>query len=179
MTHSRQFRFLSLAIPAFLLPACSNVEFTHVKPGHSARAALAARNSPPLPAGTEGAPLPVPADANAAELAPVPLPPPPVGIVPEPGLPDLASSGDKVADLYTRGCVAMKAGRTDEAITALQEAVKLDPNFVDAWTKLVLLYQSSGQQDKATEAYKKTKQLGQPQGAGPASAAGGGLGLLP
>jgi Tfp pilus assembly protein PilF len=46
----------------------------------------------------------------------------------------------------------------------MEEAVQLDPNFSDAWSKLVILYQRAGKDDKATEAYKKAKKLGQPNG---------------
>lgn len=181
MTSTRCFRFLSFAIPVLLLGACTNLEFTRVKPGQSVSAAIAARDNPPPSESIVTTPggIPDPADGLVAELEPTPLPPPPVGIVPEPALPDPANTADRVADLYTRGCFAMREGKNDEATTALEEAVKLDPDFADAWTKLVLLYQNSGKPEKAVEAYKKAKQLGGSNGAGPGPKISGGLGLQP
>ena len=70
----------------------------------------------------------------------------------------------------------MQAGQTKEAISAMEEAVKLDPSFSDAWTKLAILYQKNGDTDKATEAYKMAKKLGQPNGPDTTTVNGG---LLP
>ena len=58
----------------------------------------------------------------------------------------------------------MHAGKNAEAIPAFEEAVKLDPGFSDAWSKLVILYTKEGQTAKATVAYKKAKSLGQQNG---------------
>ena len=58
----------------------------------------------------------------------------------------------------------MQAGQNAEAIAALEQAVALDPNFADAWSKLVVLYERTGNERKAMDAYKKAKKLGQPQG---------------
>jgi Tfp pilus assembly protein PilF len=85
-------------------------------------------------------------------------------IVPDPALPDPSNTADKVAELYTKGSFSMQTGQIGEAIVALEEAVHLDPNFSDAWSKLVILYQRAGKEDKAVEAYKKAKKLGQPNG---------------
>jgi Tfp pilus assembly protein PilF len=140
MNIERTFRSLSALAVAVTFGACA-AEVTRVKPGQSARQALAARN----------APLPL-----------VPM------------LPD----DPALADAYTRGSFAMQAGQNVDAISALEEAVKLDPNFTDAWTKLVKLYEKTGNPAKAAEAYKKLKQLGQPNGAPGATPTGGGLGLI-
>ncbi len=139
---------------------CGNVEFTHVKPGESARMAVMTRNAPVAKA----LPQPgVPAHsgvsaANAAAIQPLP------DLPPDPALPDPSNTADKVAELFTKGSFAMQAGQIGEAIIALEEAVALDPNFSDAWSKLVILYQRAGKDDKATAAYKKAKKLGQPNG---------------
>jgi Flp pilus assembly protein TadD len=85
-------------------------------------------------------------------------------IVPDPALPDPSNTADRVAELYTKGSFAMQAGQVGEAIVSLEEAVALDPNFSDAWSKLVILYQRAGKEDKAVAAYKKAKKLGQPNG---------------
>jgi tetratricopeptide (TPR) repeat protein len=144
---------------ALLLTACSSVEFTHVAPGQSARKTLAERNAPAAPAQTGALPSPA---TLAASPAGQPLPDLPGG--PVPPLPESNDTANKVADAFTRGSFAMQAGQNAEAITAFEEAVKLDPNFSDAWTKLALLYQKTGSPEKATAAYKKAKKLGQPNG---------------
>jgi hypothetical protein len=169
--------FFALAMVA-CLTGCGS-EFTHVKPGQSARQSVAERNAPkptvvpgsqPTPAGERLSN----ANPNAAgPLIPPPLPP---DIRAEPAPPEANDIANRVADAYTRGTFAMQAGQHVEAITALEEAVKLDPNFTDAWTKLVKLYEVTGNREKAAQAYKKLKQLGQPNGSG-SSAAAGGIGL--
>jgi tetratricopeptide (TPR) repeat protein len=119
----------------------------------------------------------MPVDGNQSTAGPL-LPPPMPDIKPEPGLPEATEAANKVADAYTRGTFAMQAGQNAEAIVALEEAVKLDPNFTDAWTKLVKLYERTGNNAKAAEAYKKLKQLGQPNGAPGAVESSGGVGLI-
>lgn len=93
-------------------------------------------------------------------------------------MPDTNDVANRVADAYTRGSFAMQAGQNAEAIVALEEAVKLDPNFTDAWTKLVKVYERTGNMAKAAEAYKKLKQLGVPNGAPGVSDGPPGLGLI-
>jgi hypothetical protein len=157
----------SFATALFLgVSACSNMEFTHVKPGQSARAALTARNAPaavPVDVSVEGG-LPTPAEPTPASAAPATGPVGPIEPLPAPGLPDPSNTGEKVAELYTRGSIAMQAGQNADAIAALEQIVELDPNFSDAWSKLVILYQQEGQNAKAMAAYKKAKKLGQPNG---------------
>ena len=172
----RAIHFLSAGILTLCFTACSKVEFTHVKPGKSARAAIAARNAPP----------PSPADLPS---------PTPTGIasrpnaVPQnidllPGLPTDGArrSGDtavsnSAADAFTRGSFAMQAGQSAEAITAFEEVVKLDPDFTDAYGKLAILYQKSGQSAKATDAFKRAKRLGDANGGTVTRDAAGGLQL--
>lgn len=171
MQDNHSIRIFTYGAIALFLTACSGVEFTRVAPGQSARKVLAERNAPPAPDQpgvlpslvTPGAPLPG-----------QPLPDFPPG--PVPALPESNDTASKVADAFTRGSFAMQAGQNAEAITAFEEAVKLDPNFSDAWTKLALLYQKTGSTDKATEAYKKAKKLGQPNGPDTNTVSGG---LLP
>ena len=157
-------RYLSLPLigaTALLSTGCGNVEFTHVKPGQSARLIAMTRNAPvaaPIPTPVAGRVGPGMSAANNAAVQPLP------NIMPDPALPDPSNTADKVADLYTKGSFSMQAGQIGEAIVALEEAVHLDPNFSDAWSKLVILYQRAGKEDKAVEAYKKAKKLGQPNG---------------
>lgn len=150
-----------LCAVSILGSGCGNVEFTHVKPGQSARMETLTRNAPaarPINGvvGPDGVVTPGAGPGmSAANLA---------VIEPLPALPDPNNTADKVAELYTRGSFAMQAGQVGEAIIALEEAVSLDPNFSDAWSKLVILYQRAGKEEKAMEAYKKAKKLGQPNG---------------
>jgi Tfp pilus assembly protein PilF len=53
----------------------------------------------------------------------------------------------------------LQAGRDMEAIEAFQEVVKLDPGFTDAWNNLALLYEKTGHEKKAIEAFKKAKKI--------------------
>ena len=75
--------------------------------------------------------------------------------------PDLPTNDriEAVAETYTRGKEALAAGKTDEAIKALEEAVKLDPRFPDAWEHLAQAYEKAGDNAQAMEAYAKSKSL--------------------
>ncbi len=64
-----------------------------------------------------------------------------------------------VADAYSRGEFCMTAGKDAEAIAAFREAVKIDPSFSDAWGKLAVLYEKTGQDKLALEAFKKSKTI--------------------
>lgn len=93
------------------------------------------------------------------QLPPSDLPPLPAGDTKVP-----AAGGTDVADAYSRGAFAMQAGQNAEAIAAFEQTVKLDPDFTDAWGKLAILYQKTGDNAKATNAFKKAKRLGDPNG---------------
>lgn len=69
----------------------------------------------------------------------------------------LPEKTEQVADAYSRGEFCMGTGKDDEAITAFQEAVKIDPSFADAWSKLAALYEKTGQDKLAMEAFKHSK----------------------
>jgi tetratricopeptide (TPR) repeat protein len=168
-------RTLSILVVAAAVAGCGGTQFTRVKPGQSARQALADRNAPlPLVPMVAGEPAGMPISSTPGATGPLmPLP----DIQGEPSLPEANDVANKVADAYTRGSFAMQAGQDAEAIVALEEAVKLDPNFTDAWTKLVKLYEKGGDAAKAAGAYKKLKQLGQPNGA-PGAEPTSGLGLI-
>ena len=105
----------------------------------------------------------IPANENHTHLA-------------KPSEPPAGNNGsESVADIYTRGNFAMQAGQNTEAIVAFQEALKLDPDFTDAWGKLALLYQKEGNSAKAVEAFKKAKRLGDANGGTVTRDASGGL----
>jgi Tfp pilus assembly protein PilF len=77
--------------------------------------------------------------------------------------PDLPTSDaiERVADAYSRGQFCMKTGNDEDAIQAFLEAVKLDPKFADAWHNLAALYERTGQDEKALDAFRKSKSLAQ------------------
>jgi len=62
-----------------------------------------------------------------------------------------------VADAYSRGEFCMQAGKDEEAIGAFREVVKLDPKFTQAWNNLAMLYEKSGHEKLAMEAFQKAK----------------------
>jgi len=76
----------------------------------------------------------------------------------EPDLPRDDSVG-RVADAYSRGNFCMQAGNDADAITAFEEAVKIDPTFTEAWQNLAALYEKRGDEKKAVEAYRRAKKL--------------------
>ena len=175
MKTARTFQLLTAALAALHFAACSGVKVTHVSPGKSASAALAENNAAqqmPTDATAPGG-MPVAATAQG-QLAPGSLPPLPAGDVKIPGA---SGTGNGVADAYSRGTFAMQAGQTAEAIAALEQTVKLDPDFTDAWGKLAILYQKTGNTAKATDAFKKAKRLGDANGGTVTRDAAGGLQL--
>jgi len=171
----RPFQSLAATLLALHFAACSGVQVTHVTPGKSAAAEIAARNRPQQqsasalpPGGTAlAATAPVPVSAEA-------LPPLPSGQV---NVPDASGSGSGVADAYSRGTFAMQAGQDAEAISAFEQTVKLDPDFTDAWGKLAILYRKTGNSVKAMDAFKKAKRLGDANGGTVSRDAVGGLQL--
>ena len=175
MKTNRPFPFLAVALAAFHFTACSGVKITHVAPGKSASAMLAERSRAAQSPVEAMAPGGLPVAANApGQLPPEALPPLPSGEVKIPGS---NGAGDGVAESYSRGTFAMQAGQNAEAIEALEKTVKLDPDFTDAWGKLAILYQKTGNSAKATDAFKKAKRLGDANGGTVSRDAVGGLQL--
>lgn len=64
---------------------------------------------------------------------------------------------EQVADAFSRGEFCMKAGKSEEAIEAFREAVKIDPKFSAAWGMLATLYEQNGQEQAAMDAFRKAK----------------------
>ena len=175
MKTARTFPILAAALAAFHFTACSGVQVTHVAPGKSASALLAERERAAHAPAETAQPGGMPIAATApGQLPHESLPPLPSGEVKIPGG---NGSGNGVADAYSRGTFAMQAGQTAEAIEALEQTVKLDPDFTDAWGKLAILYQKTGNSAKATEAFKKAKRLGDANGGTVSRDAAGGLQL--
>jgi Flp pilus assembly protein TadD len=136
-------RFLLLA-PIFAGIALAGC--VHTPPGTSVEIALAKKASLVR--------MPVPTRATlgtAATASQVP--------VVEPPLPEGGAVMERVGDAYSRGMFCLQAGRDTEAIEAFQEVVKLDPGFTDAWHNLAMLYEKTGQEKKAIEAFKKAKKI--------------------
>ena len=162
-------RFLILTATTVLFPGCSNLEFTHVKPGQSARLEVLVRQAPvgrPLPAQVAEAPTSQKrnqARSRSNAVAEV--------IPPLPSDPFAQQSAEKVAEIYARANVAMSAGKTSDAIVAFEEVTQVDPTFSDAWSKLAALYRTAGMGQKANDAAQKAKNLGQTSGSEGSTAA--------
>lgn len=122
------------------LVGCGNLKVTHVPRGESVEIALAKR--------PEVVRVPTPA-------TPVPRATAPAGANVAPMLPDKTS---QVADAFTRGQFSMQTGNDEAAIQAFQEAVRIDPKFKEAWSNLAALYERSGQEKLALEAFRRSKQ---------------------
>lgn len=60
---------------------------------------------------------------------------------------------------YGKGLALDSSEKYPEAITALQQAVQSQPDFVPAWDKLSVVYGKSNQLDKALAAIDKAIQL--------------------
>jgi hypothetical protein len=81
----------------------------------------------------------------------------------------------RAADFESRGNFAMQAGQSAEAIAAFQHVLKLAPKSPTAWGKLAFLYLKEGDSTKAIEAFKKAKEVGDPNGGMVTRDASGGL----
>lgn len=130
---------------AALLPGCAYIK--HVPPGQSLSAAMAKKAElVALPAPPPQPPQPV------AAISPEAL-----SVPPSPNMPDPET--EAVADAFTLGNLCLQQGRYADAIAAYQDAVKRDPSFADAWNKLAIAYQNSGQDAKAMAAFKMYKSV--------------------
>ena len=128
------------ALAALALAAC-----VHTPPGTSVNVAL----------------------AKKAELIRLPGPPPGSMVaadgrsaIIEPELPG-NSTMERVAEAFSRGQFCMQAGKDAEAIAAFEEAVKIDPGFNEAWQHLAILYEKTGQEKKALEAFRRARKVAQ------------------
>jgi tetratricopeptide (TPR) repeat protein len=65
-----------------------------------------------------------------------------------------------VADAFSRAEFCLGTGNDDAAIAAFREVVKIDPKHGDAWNKLAMLYEKTGQEPLAMDAFRKAKALG-------------------
>ena len=132
---------LSLSLALLALAAC-----VHTPPGTSVKVAL----------------------AQKAELIRMPGPPPGTvaaafgrsAVIVEPELPG-NSTMERVAEAFSRGQFCMQAGKDAEAIAAFEEAVKIDPSFNEAWQHLAILYEKTGQEKKALEAFRHARKVAQ------------------
>jgi len=140
---------------------CGNVQFTHVKPGQSARMAVLIRSAPIAKQREVPQKLSIPTRKSPAYYAAIEA----LAVdMPAPGLADVNAPLPRAAELFARSNSAMQSGQTGEAILALEEAVHIDPNFSDAWSELAGLYQKAGQEGKANEAAKRAKNVAQNKG---------------
>ena len=134
-------RTLGLTGLSLALWGCTteSIKITHIPPGESLNVAL----------------------AKKAELVKLPTPPKPapgsVAAV-EPPLP-VNTTVERTGEAYTRGEFFMQTGKTDEAITAFEEAVRIDPGFSEAWQQLAMLYEKKGNSKKAMDAFRRAKKI--------------------
>lgn len=128
------FALFAAALALSALPGCSHVAFTHAPPGTSIDVALAKKAT--------AAPTPAPKPAYASHAA-----------QPE----GHQGTVETIADYFTLGNLMMQQEKYAEAIKAYESAVKLDPEFSDAWNHLAICYQNTGQNQKAIDAFKKYK----------------------
>ena len=103
--------------------------------------------------------------AKKAELVRMPGPPPGSLVagrsaIIEPELPG-NSTMERVAEAFSRGQFCMQAGKDAEAIAAFEDAVKIDPGFTEAWQHLAILYEKTGQEKKALEAFRRARKVAQ------------------
>ena len=75
----------------------------------------------------------------------------------EPELPN--NKVERGTEAYTRGQFCMQAGKDEEAITAFEGAAKIDPAFSDGWNNLAMLYEKTGNEKKALEAFRRSKKV--------------------
>jgi Tfp pilus assembly protein PilF len=127
---------------ALALGACGHVEVTHVPPGGSLGVALSRK--------ADLVRMPVTAQPAATVVNRAPNL--------EPDLPKMDNTA-RAADAFSRGEFCMNAGKDEEAIVAFQEAVKIEPNFTEAWQRLAALYEKKGDNKKAIDAFRKSKSV--------------------
>lgn len=70
-----------------------------------------------------------------------------------------ASDQNRAVSWESLGNVYSDAGRYEEAVQALQEAIKLNPDYALPWNSLGDVYQALGQPQKAIEAYQRAISL--------------------
>jgi len=134
---------LPLTFAALLACAgCANV--VHVTPGTSVEIALAKKPE------MLRMPLPPPGPLVASNPAPRSrrIYVPPV----EPTLPT-NDRIEAVAEFFTESSDLMENGKDDEAIAALEKAVRSDPAYTEAWERLGKAYEKKGDAKKAREAF--------------------------
>ena len=69
-----------------------------------------------------------------------------------------------VEELYSRGDFAMQVGQNGAAIAEFEQVLKSRPEHTAAWGKLAFLYLKQGESQKAMQAFKKAKGLGDANG---------------
>jgi Tfp pilus assembly protein PilF len=131
--------YIPLALLSATLGAC-----VHTPPGTSVNVALARK------ADLVRLPGPLPASVAVTNNQPIV----------EPALPENGKL-EKVAEAFSRGQFCMQVDKDNEAISAFEEAVKLDPGFSDAWQNLAVLYEKIGDEKKALEAFRRFKKIAQ------------------
>ena len=60
---------------------------------------------------------------------------------------------------YEEGMFFLQSGQKEEAVSSLQKAVELEPNYAVAWAKLGFLLKMEGNQDQARQAFQQALQV--------------------
>ncbi len=129
----------SIPYALVLAAAAALAGCTHTPPGTSVEVALAKR--------PEVVRYPQPAVVPVARQSPTVTGPSTVAV----------DRVELVADAFSRGEFCMQTGKDQEAISAFREVVKIDPKFAEAWNHLASLYEKSGNEQAALEAFRKSK----------------------
>jgi len=144
-------RLSLLLIPALALSGCAGWEVVAVPPGESVLISLAQRGEPLEPIAA-WSPTSTATAGRSRVSVPEIRPPMPSGQAPS----------DTVGDYYAVGEFCLNQQKYPEAIEALERAVKIDPQFADAWNRLAMAYQETGDSNNALVAFKKYKALAAP-----------------
>lgn len=70
------------------------------------------------------------------------------------------TSSEKADYLFERGCLQLQVGLTEESINSLEEVIKLDPDYAEAYKICAIAYGEQKQKQKALQYFQKAKDLG-------------------
>jgi hypothetical protein len=144
-----------LGVMLFLAGACSTVK--RVPPGHSVAFSMAPKPevvSTPAPETPEVA---VTSEEEEYYVGPAVEPELPTADF---SLPEELAAVDTANSFATQGSNYLAAGKNGEAIDALKQAVKLEPNLSTAWRDLAIAYENVNEPEKAKEARENYKHYG-------------------
>lgn len=77
----------------------------------------------------------------------------------QPGAGEYYSTNKKAVNLFEKAQVRYNENNLEDAFKCLNEAIEIDPNFLDAYFMLANLYENKGETDKAIENLNKMSQI--------------------